>query len=183
MSGDPGSFRSTLAALGLVCALVGGFALLPRVLRSQTGASVGRDAPDITLPVVSNAAPSMTDPGTFRLSELRGHAVLLDFWATWCEPCRLEAPIVEQLSRRWSDRGVVVVGVDTDTPDQGDPARFAVAHGLTYPMVKDDGRASRVYGVDALPTLVVVSRMGKIVAVRSGMTDDAELDRLVRQAL
>ena len=125
----------------------------------------------------------MAEPGTFRLSELRGHAVLLDFWATWCEPCRLEAPIVEQLSRRWRDRGVVVVGVDTDTPDQGDPARFAAAHGLTYPMVKDDGRASRAYGVDALPTLVVVSRMGKIVAVRAGVTDDAELDRLVRQAL
>ncbi|HEY4014269.1 MAG TPA: TlpA disulfide reductase family protein [Polyangiaceae bacterium] len=183
MTGDPGSFRSTLTALGLVCALVAGFALLPRVLRSQAGASVGRDAPDIALPLVANTAATLSDPATFRLSELRGHAVLLDFWATWCEPCRLEAPIVEQLSRRWSDRGVVVVGVDTDTPDQGDPARFAAAHGLTYPMVKDDGRASRAYGVDALPTLVVVSRMGKIVAVRSGMTDDAELERLVREAL
>ncbi len=184
MKGDPESPRSTLAALGLVCALVAGFAVLPRVFRPQEAASVGREAPDFTLPVAANAPSSGADQGTLSLNGLRGKAVLLDFWATWCEPCRLQAPIVEQLARRWSDRDVVVVGVNTDTPDQGDPRAFAVSHGLTYPIVKVDmGHAARAYGVDALPTLVVVSRLGKIVAVRSGVTEDAELERLVREAL
>lgn len=109
---------------------------------------------------------------------------LVDFWATWCQPCRAEAPIVDRVSQRWRDRGVVVVGVNTDAPDQGDPREFALAHGLTYPIVHDGaGLASRVYEVDSLPTLVVVSPSGKITAVRTGITDDAELEKLIRQAL
>jgi thiol-disulfide isomerase/thioredoxin len=118
------------------------------------------------------------------LSDYKGKVVLLDFWATWCGPCRAEAPIVDQVSRRWRDKGVVVVGVNTDLPDQGDPKAFAMAHNLTYPIVHDtEGQAQRAFAVDSLPTLVVVSRTGKITAVRTGMTDDAELERLIRQAL
>jgi cytochrome c biogenesis protein CcmG/thiol:disulfide interchange protein DsbE len=184
MKGDPASARSTLGPLALVLGLVAGFAILPRVFRSHGAAGPGRDAPDFTLSVVANAASLAGGKPTLSLSELRGRAVLLDFWATWCEPCRLQAPIVEQIARRWSDRGVVVVGVNTDTPGEGDPRTFASAWGLTYPVVKDEvGLASRAYGVEALPTLVVVSRLGKIIAVRAGVTDDAELERLVRQAL
>jgi thiol-disulfide isomerase/thioredoxin len=187
MKGDPAPARSTLAGLALVVGLVAGFAILPRVLRPQGGARQGRDAPDFTLALVANAGSlgaGGSDKTALDLSELRGRAVLLDFWATWCEPCRLQAPIVEQLARRWRDRGVVVVGVNTDSATEGDPRAFASAWGLTYPIVKDEvGAASRAYGIEALPTLVVVSRLGKIVAVRSGVTDDGELERLVRQAL
>jgi thiol-disulfide isomerase/thioredoxin len=182
MKSDPGSTQTTLGALGLVLALLAGFALLPRVFTPRI-----REAPDFHLAVVANGAAlggSMADSKTLSLSELRGSAVLLDFWATWCGPCRAEAPIVDQVSRRWHDKGVVVVGVNTDTPDQGDPRAFAMAHGLTYPIVHDTtGEAQRAFAVDSLPTLVVVSRTGKITAVRTGMTDDAELERLIRQAL
>jgi cytochrome c biogenesis protein CcmG/thiol:disulfide interchange protein DsbE len=182
MNGDPASTRSTLGALALVLVLVAGFALLPRVFTQRV-----REAPDFNLRVVANAGalgPGMTEGKSLSLSELRGSAVLLDFWATWCGPCRAEAPIVDQVSRRWHDKGVVVVGVNTDSPDQGDPKAFAMAHGLTYPIVHDEtGAASRAFAVDSLPTLVVVSRTGKITAVRTGMTDDAELERLIRQAL
>jgi thiol-disulfide isomerase/thioredoxin len=147
---------------------------------------VGGDAPDFSLPIVANGAAigdAVGDKGTLRLSELRGQPILLDFWATWCGPCRAEAPIVDRVSRRWRDRGVVVIGVDTDAPEQGDPRAFAAAHGLTYPIVRDDGRASRMYAVEGLPTLVVVSRAGKVVAVRTGITEDGELDRLIRLAM
>jgi thiol-disulfide isomerase/thioredoxin len=183
-SGDPRSTRTTLGALALVVALLAGFAVLPRVFKAREEPIVGRDAPDFTLPVVANGAALGDGKTDLRLSELGGHAVLLDFWATWCGPCRAEAPIVDQVSRRWRDRGLVVVGVNTDTPDQGDPRAFALAHGLSYPIVHDvAGTASRSYEVDSLPTLVVVSRTGKVVGVRMGITDDAEIEKLVRQAL
>jgi thiol-disulfide isomerase/thioredoxin len=182
MNGDPRSIPSTLGALGLVLVLLAGFAFLPRVFTQRV-----REAPDFNVTVVANGAglgAGMADSKTLSLSELRGSAVLLDFWATWCAPCRAQAPIVDQLSRRWHDKGVVVVGVNTDTPDQGDPGAFAMAHGLTYPIVHDvSGEAQRAFAVESLPTLVVVSRTGKITAVRTGMTDDAELERLIRQAM
>ena len=78
----------------------------------------------------------------------------------------------------------MVVGVNTDTPDQGDPHDFALTYGLTYPIVHDDaGLAQRAYEVDSLPTLVIVSREGKITAVRTGITDERELERLIAQVL
>ena len=184
MKGDPASARSTLGPLALVVGLVAGFAVLPRIFRSGGAVAPGRDAPEFTLAAVANTASLGEGKTTLSLSELRGRAVVLDFWATWCEPCRLQAPIVEQVARRWGDRGVVVVGVNTDTPGEGDARAVASAWRLTYPIVKDEvGLAARAYGVEVLPTLVVVSRLGKIVAVRTGVTEDAELERLVREAL
>jgi cytochrome c biogenesis protein CcmG, thiol:disulfide interchange protein DsbE len=183
MSSDD-SARSTLGVLGLILIFLAGFALLPRVFRKHTGASVGRQAPDFTLAIVANGASLGDAQDSVQLGGLRGRAVLLDFWATWCEPCRLEAPIVDQVARRWKGRGVVVLGIDTDRVGEGDPGVFARAHGLSYPIAHDiAGFASRAYEVEELPTLVMVSRQGKIVAVRTGATDEAELERLVRQAL
>jgi cytochrome c biogenesis protein CcmG, thiol:disulfide interchange protein DsbE len=181
---DRASLRSTVGATGLVVILVTGFALVPRAFAGREAAMVGAEAPDFHLALVANAKALGTEKTTLSLRELRGRAVLLDFWATWCAACRAETPIINELSRRWSDRGVVVVGVATDAQGEGDPRNFAATHDLGYPIVRDiSGETSRTYQVDALPTLVVVSRAGKVVAVRTGITDDAELERLLRQAL
>jgi thiol-disulfide isomerase/thioredoxin len=191
MNGDRGSTRTTLQALGLVLVLLGGFALLARVFsprdESRNSPLVGRDAPDFASPVVLNGAALGVDgttKPTVALADLRGHAVLLDFWATWCQACGLEAPIVDQVFRRWHDAGLVAVGVDTDGKGEGDPRQYALDNKLSYPIVHDTtGAAQRAYEVESLPTLVVVSRAGKVVAVRIGITSDAELDKLVREAL
>jgi cytochrome c biogenesis protein CcmG/thiol:disulfide interchange protein DsbE len=175
--------RSAIGALGLVLALLVGLVVLPRVLAFHGTSLVGRDGPDFSLSLVANGADLGGDGQPLTMGRLRGHAVLLDFWATWCPPCRVEAPIVDQIAKRWRDRGVVVVGVNTDTPDQGDPREFALSHGLSYPIVQDvAGEASRLYEIANIPTLVVLSRSGKVVAVRTGITDDGEIERLLRQA-
>jgi thiol-disulfide isomerase/thioredoxin len=175
---------SRLATFGLVAALLAGFAILARLSRSQSMPMVGRDAPEFSLELVANPMGLGQEGKDLRLSDLRGHTVLLDFWATWCGPCRAQTPIVQGIARRWADKGVVVVGVDTDTPDQGDPGEFARSHGLTYPIVHDpSGIAARSYDVESLPTLVVVSQTGVVVGMSSGVTDDAQLERLIRQAL
>jgi hypothetical protein len=96
----------------------------------------------------------------------------------------MEAPIMDQVARHWRDRGVIVVGVDTDGPDQGDPRAFAAASGLSYPIAHDlVGAASHLYDVASLPTLVVLSPAGKVIAVRTGVTDEGEIERLLRKAL
>jgi cytochrome c biogenesis protein CcmG/thiol:disulfide interchange protein DsbE len=181
---DPRSVRTTLAALALVVGLLCGLVILPRVFARGETAMVGRKAPDFSLSLVANGESLGGDGAALRVGQLRGQAVVLDFWATWCGPCRVEGPIVDAISRRWRDRGVVVVGVDTDTADQGDPREYALSHGLSYPMVHDlSGEASRLYGIESLPTLVVLSRTGTVIAVRTGVTDDREIERLLGQAL
>ena len=175
---DEGSPLLRMVALALAVFAV--LSVIPRWLGWHTPRIVGQDAPDFQLTVAANGG----DRTTLGMRDLRGQAVVLDFWATWCEPCRMEAPIVEGISKRWAARGVTVVGVNLDTPDQGDPGAFAAARGLTYPIVRDPAsETSHRYGVDTLPTLVVVSRTGKVVGVKVGLTDDREIERLIERAL
>lgn len=179
---DSRNVSAPLGVVALVVLLLAGFAVLPRIFKPKDAALVGQTAPDFTLDVVANEG-ALGQTGKIQLSELRGKPVLLDFWASWCTACRTETPLVNKLAQRYRDRGLVVIGVDTDEPE---PQTFPwkVARGLAYPIVFDGGNAaSAQYGVTSLPTLVLVSRSGTVLAVRIGVTDDAELDALVKQAL
>lgn len=164
----------------LVLSLFFGFAILPRLFAGAEGELVGKPAPAFTLPVIVNGA---AEGGTLSLAQFQGSAVILDFWATWCGPCRLEAPIVNKVAQRFKDRGLVVVGVDTsDTAGSARP--WALEHGLSYPIVYDtNNETAEHYSVTNMPTLVVISRSGKITAVREGLTNDSELESLVHGVL
>jgi thiol-disulfide isomerase/thioredoxin len=154
-----------------------GVAVLPRVF-AQSGL-VGREAPDFSLEVVT----SETQGDRIHLSELKGHPVVLDFWATWCEPCQIVAPMLDRVSRKHQDKGLVVVGINTsDRP--GLAPLFAKRKGLSYPIVYDsDEEVARRYGVENLPTLVVINSAGHIIAVRTGIEDESSLEELVNQAM
>lgn len=185
---------SRLAAIVLV--LAAGFALVPRVSAGcEEKLRAHEPAPAFDAALVANAAAlpnaaagdgaagGVGTKKTLAMADLAGHPVLLDFWATWCGPCQAELPIVNTIASRFKDRGLVVVGVNTS--DERSLAEALVKRrGLTFPIVYDEGNdIAHSYHVSSLPTLVVVSKEGKIVAVRRGVTSDAELDRLVREVL
>ncbi len=151
------------AGLVLVAALVFGLVLLPR-LDPGKSALVEKDAPDFALDVIHQG-----DEGSrIRLSNLRGKPVLLDFWASWCGPCRMQAPIVDQIAQQYAGR-VHVVGVDTGD-SIGAAQAFAREAKLSYPSVFDgDGLAAKSFGVSTLPTLVIIDQHGKVQLVRSSV--------------
>jgi thiol-disulfide isomerase/thioredoxin len=164
----------------VVVALAAGFALVPRAVKSCEPGN-NEAASDFTANVIANKESAGGDKLT--LSALRGKPVVLDFWATWCGPCQMTAPIVNSVSQRYRDKGLVVVGVNVDD-DTFPVERFVRKKNLTFPIVWDEKKAiSRSYGANTLPTLVVVSKEGKIVAVRHGVTSESDLDALVKRVL
>jgi cytochrome c biogenesis protein CcmG/thiol:disulfide interchange protein DsbE len=174
--------RSNLhSALGVLVLAVG-FAVIPRATKGCESVSLDEDAPDWDAKIVANAG-ALQGAERVKLSELRGHPVILDFWATWCGPCQMEAPIVNAVAQRYKDRGLAVVGVNTSDEDGLAAVFFRKKH-LDFPVVYDEGNSiAKKYGVTNLPTLVVVSKTGKIVAIRTGVTSDSALDEIVRRYL
>jgi cytochrome c biogenesis protein CcmG/thiol:disulfide interchange protein DsbE len=166
-------------ALGLVVLL---FALLVWSLVSEDGDALatGSDAPDFTL-------ERLDEDGELTLSSLRGKAVVLNFWASWCIPCKEEAPVLEALWRENRERGLVVLGLDAKD-FRRDALDFAERFELTFPLVFDGpGDTVSPYGVTGFPETFVIDREGKIVDVLVGAVDGdeerARLERAVEEAL
>lgn len=187
----PSSMRSALGVL----ALAAGFALIPRATKGCESASLDEDAPAWEAKLVANATNLPAEAGggesggpvvapeRLKLESLRGHPVILDFWATWCGPCQMEAPVVNAIGQRYKDRGLAVVGVNTSDED-GLAAQFIRSKHLAFPVVYDEGNAiAKKYGVTNLPTLIVISKTGKVVAIRTGVTSDSALDDIVKRYL
>ena len=172
-SGSAGVF---VTALVVILA----FLILPRIFKGANPLE-GTVAPPWSLALVANVNPVDVQARQLSLAQLQGKAVVLDFWATWCGPCKDQAPILDKFARKHAG-DAVVVGVNTDDePDRG--GAWARNHGLSYPIVYDAAsEAGRAYKVRNLPTLVVVDRAGKIVAVRVGVTDSDELEDLLKKA-
>ena len=170
--------RLKLGAQALAVALVAGLLalLIWKVAQgSQNEAKIGKPAPDFTL-------GRLDRPGSLQLSSLRGKVVVLNFWASWCQPCKLEAPDLAASAKKWSGR-VVVLGVDVNDPS-GDALGFMRKYGITYPVVHDNKNVtSPKYGLTGLPETFFLDRRGRIVShVISGIKA-ADLQRGVEEAL
>ena len=99
---------------------------------------------------------------TVSLASLKGKVVLLDFWATWCGPCRETIPHLVSLHMEYHDKGLVVLGMNMDRGDLDVIHRFVKSMGIPYPILLTTEEVARSYGVDALPTTVLIDREGTI---------------------
>jgi thiol-disulfide isomerase/thioredoxin len=126
------------------------------------GQLIGSVAPDFELPAL--------DGKNLKLSDLRGKAVLLNFWATYCGPCKLEMPWFVELQKEYGPQGFQVVGVAMDDASTEDIAKFAKEMGVNYPILIGKESVGESYGgVNVLPTTFFVDRSGKLIAREFGL--------------
>jgi cytochrome c biogenesis protein CcmG, thiol:disulfide interchange protein DsbE len=128
-------------------------------------------APAIELPGLDGEEGSLED--------YRGQVVVLNFWASWCDPCREESPLLERFHEDLREQGGTVVGVDVR--DVSDDAReFVREYGLSYPQLRDpDEEAMSDYDVRGLPETFVLDRRGRVAAVKRGPVDESYLRRVL----
>lgn len=138
----------------------------------------GFAAPDFTLSTATGE--------TYTLSDLKGQAVLVNMWATWCPPCRAEMPAMENMYQEYKDQGFVVLAVNNTFQDNPfEIAAFTAEYGLTFPILLDEtGDTSRAYQVRSLPSSYFINRQGIITeVVIGGPMSEALLRTRIEEAL
>lgn len=138
--------------------------------------SVGSTAPVTDLQPLSSAAKPVS------LADYRGKVVLLDFWATWCGPCREAFPNINVLHQKYRDQGFEVIAVSNESKETID--RFIRANGYGFTFVRDPfNLTNEAYQVSGYPTSFVIGRDGKIAAAFQGAASPAELEEAITSAL
>jgi peroxiredoxin len=142
---------------------------------SQTAASKTA-APDWQL--------SDVDGKTVKLSDFKGKVVILDFWATWCPPCRAEIPGFIAIQKKYADKGFTMVGVSLDEQGASVVKPFMRQLGMNYPVVIGNQRIVSDYGgITAIPTTFVIDRQGNVVAAYQGFTDQSTFESVIQPLL
>jgi cytochrome c biogenesis protein CcmG/thiol:disulfide interchange protein DsbE len=178
------SARLKLGAQALAVVLVAGLlALLIWKVTHGNGGGVARKIDHGHVVAAPNFVLSRLDrPGRLQLASLRGKAVVLNFWASWCYPCNKEAPALEK-AWRGHDGRVVVVGVDVNDLS-GDARKFMGEHDVTYPIVHDNHNVtSPKYGLTGLPETFFVDPRGRVVAHVAGQVTASQLRSGIEEAL
>lgn len=120
---------------------------------------------------------------TVQLSQFRGRVVLVDFWATWCPPCRTEIPWFAEFQRRYANPGLTVLGVAMDEDGWKTAGPFVDSVGAEYPMVLGTGEVARRFGVETLPTTLLIDRSGRIAATHTGLVSRSAVESEIRYLL
>lgn len=171
-----------IVAVGIVAALLG---LLVWKVAKGTGNDVtGSLAQGGTPTAPAFSLERLDGKGEVELASLRGKAVVLNFWASWCAPCREETPLLEDGWKRWQDKGVVFVGVNVKD-FRSDARGFLRRYGVSYPNVYD-GKGSTIgrYGVTGYPETYFVDARGRVVYRIAGPVEEPDdLDEGVELAL
>jgi peroxiredoxin len=160
----------------LLGALAAALAVLSAPLASGAVATQG-SAPDFTL-------KSMSGPN-LRLAEQRGRVVMVNFWATWCGPCRQEMPQLDRLYQKYKSSGFVLLGVNVDE-DVRKATDVAAKLGVTFPVLLDTDKAvSKLYDLSTMPSTVIIDRDGKVRYLHRGYLAGYEdnYDKQIRELL
>lgn len=141
------------------------------------GALLGLAQPGLASEV-EGAAPDFTlkskDGGNIRLQDLRGEVVLLNFWASWCGPCRQEMPLMDEIYKEYKDLGFTILAVNVDE-DSADADRFLASVPVSFPILYDQkSKVSELYKVDAMPTTVLIDRDGNKRFLHRGFKEGYE---------
>ncbi|MGA2459397.1 MAG: TlpA disulfide reductase family protein [Terriglobales bacterium] len=142
---------------------------------SANGQLIGNLAPDFVLQTL--------DGKNLKLSDLRGKAVLLNFWATYCGPCKIEMPWFVELQKEYGPQGFQIVGVANDDASTEDIAKFAREMGINYPILIGKDAVSVSYKVSVLPTTFFLDRDGKLIAREFGLVSRSVFVEHIKKAM
>ena len=171
----------TRAAL---CTLAIGMALMTVVSLANGADNAGKVPADSLTKVAPDFALTNLSGQTVRLSDFKGKIVLLDFWATWCPPCRMEIPDFIQLQKQYAGKGFTVLGIALDDEGAAVVKPFAQKLGVNYPLVIGNTRvAARYGGIQALPTAFLIGRDEKILNSFVGARDKSEWEQTIQSVL
>ncbi len=136
----------------------------------------GKQAPAFTL--------KSPDGKNVSLADYKGKAVLLNFWATWCGPCKLEMPWLIDVQKKYAAQGFTVLGVSEDDGPAKDVAAFAAKMGVDYPIVMSSDTMRKAYGgIDYLPTSYYIGRDGKVLVEIGGIVSQSEIEANIKKIL
>jgi thiol-disulfide isomerase/thioredoxin len=145
-------------------------------VRAASVATPGHGAPDFVLTDLQGHP--------VKLSDLRGKAVVLNFWATWCPPCKEEIPWLVELQKRYGGQGLQIVGVNMDDGDPKDVVKFAAENSINYPVLIGEDKVAEQYGgIDYLPTTFYIDRNGMVLDRVFGQPERAELEQKIKRAI
>jgi thiol-disulfide isomerase/thioredoxin len=142
---------------------------------SAKGQLIGNVAPDFVLQTL--------DGKNLKLSDFRGRAVLLNFWATYCGPCKIEMPWFVELQKEYGPQGFQIVGVANDDASTEDIAKFAKEMGINYPILIGKDSVSDRYNVSVLPTTFFLDRDGKLIAREFGLVSRSVFVDHIKKAM
>ena len=164
--------RSLIVVLGVVAVV--GLLAYGLLTKGSSAVAVGQTAPDGELQRLVPAG------GNARIADYRGHWTLVNFWASWCAPCRSEAPALERFWNEHRGQGLTVLGVNLDDNTE-DAMAFIHRYHLTYPQLRDgDGRSWRDrYGMTGFPESFLIDPQGDVALIRRGPVDDRYLQQNV----
>ena len=125
-----------------------------------------------------------TDGQTIHSSDFKGKVVILDFWATWCPPCKAEIPGFIALQNEYGKKGLAVVGISVDEGGAAVVKQFAQQSGMNYPVLLADEKTPRAFGgIEAIPTTFIIDREGRIVTKHLGFTEKDEFEKELKPLL